>query len=64
MRIKRTGWQAFDRDVFVEVIPQDDLQEHILGDECWCNPRTEYNENSRPLIVHSSADGREFKEKI
>lgn len=64
MELKRTGWETWDRGSFMEVLPQDDLKEHWLGDECWCNPRLEEVEGGMPniMIVHSSADQRELSE--
>ena len=42
-----------------EVWPLDDLKEHIIGNECWCNPwKTETN-----LLIHVSLDKRENLEE-
>ena len=56
-------------DHIQEITPINDTKEHLLGDECWCNPKTEhYPENikcsdgwvrGQLAIVHNSADGRE-----
>lgn len=61
MILKRNNWAYWDRGIFSEVLPQDDDKEHALGDECWCNPRTEYMPDGQPdtLIVHNAIDGRE-----
>lgn len=60
------GWQVFEYESFNEVVPVDDSKDHFLGDECWCDIRTEVVEGGKPdlLIVHSSADGREKVESI
>jgi hypothetical protein len=54
-------WQAVEYLTFVEVVPVDDDREHLLGDECWCNPTVEIapNEFAKSLITHHSHDGRE-----
>lgn len=45
----------------VHVLPIDDLRPHQeIGTDCWCEP--ELKEDGR-LVVHNSADGREFKER-
>lgn len=67
MKLKRTGWIVSDRDTFVEVWPQDDDKEHLLGDECWCIPRTEELKpeySARPIVIHNAIDGREAAEKV
>ena len=51
---KLNQWRSEDLGAFVEVSPVDDVKEHASGDECWCNPVTEYND--RPLIVHNLQD--------
>lgn len=46
--------------------PVNDLQEHKIsgGFECACNPKISWNWYSFELdVVHSSFDGREYKEK-
>lgn len=67
MDFKRTGWIVSDKQTFVEVWPQDDLKEHMLGDECWCDPKVkrlkpEYS--ARPMIIHNAVDNREAAEKV
>lgn len=40
------------------VIPLNDLKEHEEeGEDCWCHPEVRDD-----LIIHNSADGREWKE--
>jgi hypothetical protein len=46
------GWRLLETPL--EVVPLDDLREHIEGDGCWCRPRVDEG-----VIVHNSADGRE-----
>ncbi len=65
----RTGWEMWERGSFNEVLPQDDLKEHFLGDECWCNPIIENVTGVPPgnpdiLITHNSADKRELSERV
>jgi hypothetical protein len=47
------------------VVPINDLREH--GEDCdalcWCNPRVEQEEDGR-VIIHNSADGREYLESL
>lgn len=67
MTFKRTGWEMVPRLTFNEVLPLDDLKEHGLGDECWCNPVVEHVDGVPPgevdvLISHNSADKREYNE--
>lgn len=44
------------------VLPYRDLKEHEDGERCWCKPKVERYNNGNTLIVHNSADGREFYE--
>lgn len=39
-----------------EIIPMNDLRDHIEGEYCWCKPYIDEQEN---VIVHNSMDGRE-----
>lgn len=71
-------WEVQFNGAFFEVIPVDDSKDHLLGDECWCQPRTErslqpnkYLRNTsfdfpqkfaQPVIVHKSHDKREVIE--
>jgi hypothetical protein len=43
--------------VGIQVIPVNDLREHSLAD-CWCQPF-----DDEGVLVHNSADGREFFER-
>jgi hypothetical protein len=78
MQFKRTGWQLYYwkkngellTNRYMEIVPQDDLREHVAGDECWCNPKIENydpdanEEYNSPIITHHSADNREITEPI
>ena len=45
------------------VYPLKDRKEHVLsGPSCWCKPYTQRGENESVVVVHNSADGREFLE--
>ncbi len=41
-----------------EVYPLNDLKEHKLGSDCWCEPFIDDN-----ILVHNGADKREFYER-
>ena len=40
------------------VIPTDDLRDHVEGEECWCTPWYDGD-----VLVHNSADQREVTER-
>mgnify|MGYP006952669854 CR=1 FL=1 len=61
MNIKRTGWNIHDLGDFMDIVPQDDLKEHFLGDECWCTPEVDYV-NGYAMFTHQAADDRELNE--
>lgn len=45
----------------VHVIPKNDLFPHVLSlHECWCKPHLD--DEDGPVVVHNSADGREYYE--
>lgn len=45
----------------VHVLPINDKLEHKeIGEDCWCDPRIE---EKGMVVVHNSADGREYKER-
>jgi len=45
----------------IHVLPIDDIIQHIeIGTGCWCTPSIE---EDGMLVVHNSADGREYKER-
>lgn len=48
-------------DIF-HVLPVNDLKDHEDGFSCWCRPRIERQVNGNTLVIHNSADGREFFE--
>lgn len=39
----------------LHVVPINDLKEHVLTINCWCNPE----EQEEGVLVHNAADGRE-----
>lgn len=43
------------------VIPCDDLREHTLSEDCWCNPSP--GDRYSEVLTHNSADKREEFEK-
>lgn len=45
------------------IIPTNDLKEHIEDSTCPCHPRIKF-ENGEMIIVHNSWDGREFIEQL
>ena len=48
----------------MNIIPINDLKEHIEDSTCECNPKAEILENGDILIIHNSYDGREIVENI
>lgn len=50
------NWSATASDV----IPLNDLRDHVCGSQCWCNPVED--DEVVGLFVHKSADGRELFE--
>jgi Tfp pilus assembly protein PilZ len=56
----------FDKENVWHVFPLNDLKRHLTGRTrvCWCNPKIEFQQNKGLLIVHNSADGREFHEEL
>ena len=46
---------------YFHVVPANDLREHALSIECWCNPT--YHEEEPSVIVHNSMDRREEYEQ-
>lgn len=56
----KADWRVKDQGSFVEVVPIRDLRAHLLGDECWCNPKVEQDDDMRaPMISHNALDERE-----
>lgn len=58
----------------IHVYPVNDLKPHELeGEPCWCNPqintgefdpiRHTYTLYDAPIVIHNSADGREYSEE-
>lgn len=45
----------------IHVVPVNDTREHDEIRQCWCRPRLE-EAGLRVLVVHNSADGREYFE--
>ena|SRR5690606_23827798 len=47
----------------INIIPVNDLKEHIENSTCGCNPKVEF-ENGEMIIIHNSYDGRELREDL
>lgn len=47
--------------VAVEVVPLDDLRQHVSDENCECLPEFKAS-NGAPMLVHNAFDGREFSE--
>lgn len=47
----------------INIIPEDDLKEHIESSLCDCNPIVEF-ESGEMIIIHNSYDGREWMEDL
>lgn len=45
------------------ILPTNDLKEHIEDSTCECHPRIIF-ENGEMIIIHNSYDGREYKEEL
>jgi hypothetical protein len=65
-------WAVKTYDWVIDVIPLDDLKEHLMADECWCAPkRSQLPEllcsdgqwRAQLLFTHNAADRRELKER-
>ncbi len=52
-------WREVMRRIHCTLV--DDLREHDLSLDCWCNPVADGEEPS--VIVHNSLDGREAFER-
>jgi hypothetical protein len=52
-----------EREVY-HILPVNDLKRHSeQGCRCWCEPSIEQYDNGNCMVVHNSADGREFFER-
>ena len=47
----------------INILPINDIKEHIESSICECKPRVEF-ENGEMIIIHNSYDGREFMEDL
>lgn len=56
------GWQFIKYETFVDIFPLEDIKDHGLGDECWCEPQVRREAGFLPMITHNSADRRELSE--
>src|SRR5690606_36083857 len=50
--------------IMINILPVNDLKEHIESSICECNPRVEFDENGEMIIIHNSYDGREWIEDL
>ena len=46
------------------ILPMNDLKEHIEESTCECGPSVEILENGDMMIIHNSYDGREILEQL
>jgi hypothetical protein len=56
-----TAWKVISGeseagDGVTHIIPAEDIREHTLRGDCWCDPRLDYEDR---IATHNSADGRE-----
>lgn len=60
-----TRWGVFklDNDE-VHVAPLDDIREHILSENCECDPEVKEQEDGGIVVVHSAWDFREVAEAL
>ena len=47
----------------INILPENDLKEHVESSICDCNPSVEF-ENGEMIIIHNSYDGRELLEDL
>lgn len=62
----RARWQCITtrRQRIAEVIPLDDLRQHIeQPGRCWCGPTITHEGKGWLMYAHNSADGRELVEE-
>ena len=50
--------------MILNIIPLNDIKEHVDSTTCKCNPRIDILENGDILIAHKSFDGREYIEEL
>ena len=56
------GWVVINRGSLIDVLPTHDAKEHLVGDECWCNPLIERHELTIPMVSHNeSGEAKENK---
>jgi hypothetical protein len=49
----------------IDIVPGNDIKEHIDGSLCLCNPTVENSpEYNEPIVIHNAFDKREFWEQI
>jgi hypothetical protein len=50
------------------VLPLNDFKEHEESMTCWCEPLVQTGDDNgayaEPLVIHNSADGREWHERF
>lgn len=47
----------------INILPENDIIEHIESSICDCNPRVKF-EDGEMIIIHNSYDGREWRENL
>ena len=47
-------------DERVHIVPENDLREHLVNKDCWCNP--DVDEEFENIIIHHALDGRDLYE--
>jgi hypothetical protein len=55
-------WVAVAKDDEMHIIPENDLIEHTLSDDCVCGPELTDLGEGQVMVTHASLDGREFEE--
>jgi hypothetical protein len=51
------AWAVLERPN--EIVPMNDIREHVTGMRCWCNPEVD----ETMMTIHNALDGRdEFME--
>lgn len=50
------------RLVAVEVIPVNDIAQHVSNEDCACIPECKSDADGVPMLIHAAFDGRELSE--
>lgn len=57
-------WDVYNCETCNHVIPHDDENEHILHEDCLCNPKYSEGKGGWAIYAHQAYDRREILERI